>query len=56
MTCGDGSHLQDIARFDEPDGSWRYVAFRPDGVASVTAPTTAVPVIDNVFVSDSPIR
>jgi hypothetical protein len=57
MSCNDGSHLQDIVRFDEPDGSWRYVAFRPDGVTSVTAADgTSVPVIDNVFVSDQPIR
>jgi hypothetical protein len=57
MSCGDGSDLQDIVKFDEPDGSWRYAAFRPDGVTSVTAADgTIVPVIDNVFVSDQPIR
>jgi hypothetical protein len=43
--------------FDEPDGSWRYVGFEPDGVTSVSAADgTQVPVIDNAYVSREPVK
>jgi hypothetical protein len=55
--CGDEATIESGGWISAKDGTHIYVGLRPDGTTHVTAEDgTTVPVVDNVFISDKPIK